>query len=72
MKTVPFSLGPLQYCAGCVLLLVQSGCTGYVRSYNSSWYWKDTNIYTPSEGRDTRSLHRILVDGEDLLVREYA
>lgn len=27
MKTVPFWLGPLQYCAGKVLLLVQSGCT---------------------------------------------
>ena len=25
MKTVPFWLGPLQYCAGKVLLLVQSG-----------------------------------------------
>lgn len=25
MKTVPFSLSPLQYCAGCVELLVQSG-----------------------------------------------
>lgn len=26
MTTVPFSLSPLQYCAGCVTLLVQSGC----------------------------------------------
>lgn len=73
MKTVPFWLSPLQYCAGCVLLLTQSGCGDQSVSYNP-YIWVDrgaeTYVDAPAEGRDARADDVVLADREDLLVLE--
>lgn len=72
MKTVPFWLGPLQYCAGKVLLLVQSGCgpTRVSATLSGQGSKGRTYVDAPPEGGDARANDGVLVDRNDLRVRE--
>lgn len=68
INTVPFSLCPLQYCAGWVALYVQSGYIG-----NHKWQrlcqWDEcTDVNPPSEGRDWCPVDRILIDRDNFSV----
>ncbi len=66
MKTVPFSLSPLQYCAGWVELLTQSGCLN--TSKPSVQEVQRTHVDAPAERGDTCPHDWVLVNRNDLFI----
>lgn len=70
IKTDPFWLSPLQYCAGWVKLFDQSGWYNEGQHLLIRAETRQTHVDSPSKGSDACSDDRILVNCDNFLIHE--